>query len=636
MIAGSPHPLRRTRAKERRRVVGQGRRSNTSWLVAGLLALLLAPLLAAAPAVGAATGDKALGRSGTAANVPGGEAVGLEPLGQLSLPGFNADVWAHEGYAYVGTWGLASGYPARCPATGVRIIDLSDPANPTLVGAVATIQGTSQEDVEVISVATPSFTGDLLVTGIQACIRSSDAPRGLDLWNVTDPRSPEHLGFWSSGPARTGAGGGHELHLIVRGGRVYALVAVPYAEYYEDAGDFRLVDITDPRNPVQVSAWGATLDGGIRPLSGQTFFGHSVAVNAAGTTAIVSYWDAGAIFLDITDPTRPIYRGRTTYATGGATHSATLFANETLLLTTDEYSGPRGGRWGGLRVWDVRNQGTPTQQAEFLTPNAASGRPGAAFQYTIHNPVVVGTTAYLSWYADGVRVLDLANPAAPREIGSYVPPAVGDPFGYHPTAPMVWGVVAAGDLLLLSDINAGLYVLRTPFSGPACFGATGRCVQGRFLDYWRTHGGLAINGFPISDEFTETLEDGKQYTVQYFERVRMEYHPNAPDPYKVQLGQFGRRIHGGADPAVLPKPGDRFFTETGHNVPEDFYAYWQTNGGLTQFGYPITEVIRERLENGQEYEVQYFERARFERHPENAAPYTILLGQFGRRILGNR
>jgi hypothetical protein len=52
-----------------------------------------------------------------------------------------------------------------------------------------------------------------------------------------------------------------------------------------------------------------------------------------------------------------------------------------------------------------------------------------------------------------------------------------------------------------------------------------------------------------------------------------------------------------------------------------------------QFGYPMTEEFEEQLEDGRTYTVQYFERARFERHPENPAPYTILLGQFGRRIL---
>ncbi len=62
-------------------------------------------------------------------------------------------------------------------------------------------------------------------------------------------------------------------------------------------------------------------------------------------------------------------------------------------------------------------------------------------------------------------------------------------------------------------------------------------------------------------------------------------------------------------------------------------AYWEANGGLAQFGYPISEQLVERLEDGELYKVQYFERARFEFHWENTTPYDILLGHFGRQIL---
>jgi hypothetical protein len=74
-----------------------------------------------------------------------------------------------------------------------------------------------------------------------------------------------------------------------------------------------------------------------------------------------------------------------------------------------------------------------------------------------------------------------------------------------------------------------------------------------------------------------------------------------------------------------------YFSQTGHNVPENLMRYWNANGGLGQFGYPITEVILEQI-GGKAYQVQYFQRARFEIHPENKAPYDILLGQFGRQI----
>jgi hypothetical protein len=165
------------------------------------------------------------------------------------------------------------------------------------------------------------------------------------------------------------------------------------------------------------------------------------------------------------------------------------------------------------------------------------------------------------------------------------------------------------------------------------FAETGFTVRGRFLAHWEATGGLKINGFPLSDEFSEVLEDGQPYTVQYFERTRLEYHPESSDPqFEVQLGQFGRRIRP-ADPPSMPNSAMVWFPETGHNVPNDLYTFWSAYGGLAQFGYPISEVITETLEDGKTYQVQYFERARLERHPENAPPYDILLGQFGRIIL---
>jgi hypothetical protein len=174
------------------------------------------------------------------------------------------------------------------------------------------------------------------------------------------------------------------------------------------------------------------------------------------------------------------------------------------------------------------------------------------------------------------------------------------------------------------------------------FPETGFTVSGRFLAYWETNGGLALNGYPISEEREETLEDGQSYRVQYFERVRLEYHPENQPPNDVLLGQFGRRIHP-ADPPAEQIVGALYFSETGHNLSDitadrhtvvNFGRYWENNGGLRQFGYPITEIFPERLEDGHVYLVQYFERARFEYHPEYAGTtYEVLLGQFGRRIL---
>jgi hypothetical protein len=78
--------------------------------------------------------------------------------------------------------------------------------------------------------------------------------------------------------------------------------------------------------------------------------------------------------------------------------------------------------------------------------------------------------------------------------------------------------------------------------GSVLFPQTGKRLGGVFLGYWRTHGGLMQQGYPISDEFTEISPlDGRAYTVQYFERAVFEYHPEyAGTPYEVLLSHLGR------------------------------------------------------------------------------------------------
>src|SRR5688500_11694528 len=62
-----------------------------------------------------------------------------------------------------------------------------------------------------------------------------------------------------------------------------------------------------------------------------------------------------------------------------------------------------------------------------------------------------------------------------------------------------------------------------------------------------------------------------------------------------------------------------------------FLTYWQQNGGLPVFGYPLTPARLEQTPEGT-FLTQYFERQRFELHPENAAPYDVLLGRLGAEI----
>src|SRR5687767_6557027 len=87
------------------------------------------------------------------------------------------------------------------------------------------------------------------------------------------------------------------------------------------------------------------------------------------------------------------------------------------------------------------------------------------------------------------------------------------------------------------------------------------------------------------------------------------------------------------DPVPDPKQaGVVWFEPTGHTLRGIFLQYWNKYGGLYQFGYPITEEFFEPVgPDNRLLRVQYFERNRFEFHPEYAnTQYEVMLGSLGR------
>ncbi|MGA7730779.1 MAG: hypothetical protein WCD37_05855 [Chloroflexia bacterium] len=116
-------------------------------------------------------------------------------------------------------------------------------------------------------------------------------------------------------------------------------------------------------------------------------------------------------------------------------------------------------------------------------------------------------------------------------------------FEYHPENQPPYNV-------LLSQLGTFRYKQKYPNGAPGqtpnnqpgstLFSATSHRVGGMFLEYWQEKGGLAQQGYPITDEFQEKSNlDGKVYTVQYFERAVFELHPENQPPYDVLLSQLG-------------------------------------------------------------------------------------------------
>ena len=206
--------------------------------------------------------------------------------------------------------------------------------------------------------------------------------------------------------------------------------------------------------------------------------------------------------------------------------------------------------------------------------------------------------------------------------------------------------------LLLATLMIGVPNHATAAEDCARFAETGQSVCGIFLAYWQSHGGLAQQGFPLSGAFNErSTIDNRYYVVQYFERAVLELHPNEPGVSSELLSQLGRealqaRYPQGAPTAATapgaasPLPGADTCDElaiTGQRSCGIFRTYWQEHGGLPQQGYPLTTDFAEKSAvNGQTYQVQYFERAVFEYHPELPIGQQVLLSQLGRLRLAAR
>ncbi len=99
------------------------------------------------------------------------------------------------------------------------------------------------------------------------------------------------------------------------------------------------------------------------------------------------------------------------------------------------------------------------------------------------------------------------------------------------------------------------------------------------------------------------------------------------------------------DPAAAQNPACQYFPETRHAICGDMLATWRSGGleldgtpgssdaeSLARFGMPLSEPQVERLPDGGEYTVQWFERARFEIHSQPGQPETVLIGLLGTEI----
>ena len=160
---------------------------------------------------------------------------------------------------------------------------------------------------------------------------------------------------------------------------------------------------------------------------------------------------------------------------------------------------------------------------------------------------------------------------------------------------------------------------------------TGYSVSGEWLDYYRAVGGAEVLGHPLGRVGLDPA--GTNQIVQYFERAVLEWHPESPQPYRIQRRLLGQILYPGSqEPAVDPGDAERrpkgdatYFPNRpgfglGHYVadyapdgtPTHFKEFFDAHGGVDAFGFPMEEP---KLRNGRW--TQRFQAAVFEYYPEH-------------------
>ena len=448
----------------------------------------------------------------------------LTQVGHSTLGGFGQNAYVtvatasvtQTPYAYVGTRGA----PGDCPATGIKIADLSQMTNPQLVAEVGGVSGASQERARIATGITSSgfhsgSHGDLMAVTEQPCnpADASSTQEGIEFFDVTDPAHPLLLGTWQSGVQ-----GVSDVQLLPENGSIYALAAVPNSENAQTAnpeGDLRVLDVTDPTAPHEIGNWGLMKATGI-PAGlmymgqDQRVFLDSISISNDLKTAYLSYWDGGVVLLDISQPTAinsnnpAIFVNHLTYPTTAAattttpsapegnTHATLPVDNGAEMLIVDRVCasgtplnpalavvcGPQNSTtlspsngWGYLRTYTLPTPNSFSLGGFFITGQSTSAPAPDNGIYTANDLAWNGNLdhphAYLGWMSSGLVDLDISSIAAPQLLATFVPPDTPDPNGTtaqdNPKKAMVYGVASYArngqPYILASDINSGLWIL---------------------------------------------------------------------------------------------------------------------------------------------------------------------------------
>ncbi len=256
---------------------------------------------------------------------------------------------------FLASWGVVT-----CKYNGVHVVDIRDVAKPREVAFIQAKEGSYPgEGVQGLHIDTPSFNGDVLVTNNEKC-KDKAGFGGMNIYDITNPAHPTPLvegvgDFTVNGQGKKAANEIHSVFAWDAGDKAYAVIVDN-----EEGTDVDILDITDPKKAFLIAEY--DLDQTFpqilqaAPANLVEVFFHDVVVKQIGgrQVMLLSYWDAGYVKIDVTDPTKISYLGDTDFTDPdpeaaesgfivppeGNGHEAEFTADNAYVIGADEDFGP--------------------------------------------------------------------------------------------------------------------------------------------------------------------------------------------------------------------------------------------------------------------------------------------------------
>jgi hypothetical protein len=358
--------------------------------------------------------------------------------------------------------------------SGITILDVTDPANPELVNWIQAPANTWHFQVQVAD--------GKMITGLEriehevwGLDRSLPSEEGIYIWDVADPVHPAKLAHWRSGhPSGTHRNyydGGRYVHLTAAAPGFHRHI-------------YRILDIIDPANPVEVGRWWLPeqwLAGGATPP--QPFWSLHGPAYVVGDRAYLAYMNAGMVILDISDLTCPRLVSRLDFGKAWGSmigvHTVLPLPNRNLVVVTTESILEDGSKQEPLNfavLVDISDETAPRLISWLPVPDPPPHAPYANFHekggrfgpHNLHhwqnNPDLESRDdrLYLAYFNAGLRVFDISDAYRPREIAYYVPPNPTERRGLLPDVLVTQSedvVVDRRGYIYVTDKNWGLHIL---------------------------------------------------------------------------------------------------------------------------------------------------------------------------------